>query len=498
MHDFSPRERTQPARPSAWQTGEDRGYQHGLSARQIQMIAIGGAIGTGLFMGAGGALRTAGPSIIITYIVCGIAAYAILRALGELVVYRPASGSFVSYAREFFGEKAAYASGWLYWMNWVMTAVVDVTAVALYMDFFGTYSAVFAAIPQWAYTLIALLLVTVLNLVSVKLFGEMEFWFSVIKVGTLVAFLVVGIWMVIFGTPVEGQQVGFSLITDNGGIFPTGLLPGLIAVQGVIFVYAAIELIGTTAGETKDARKLIPRAVNTVLLRIGLFYVGSLVLLCLLLPFTAYKADESPFVTFFASTGIEGTDIIMNLVVLTAAMSSLNAGMYSTGRILRSMAMAGSAPAFASRMTNQGVPYGGILITSAVSLLGVVLNALVPEQAFLIVLNLASVGIIGSWAMIVMCQMKLVWLARRGLAQRPNYQLPGGLVTGWVVLGFLALVLVLMAFDNPIGTWTIVATVVLLVPLMIWGWCGCRGRVAQLAALREQQGNSDLPLVDSH
>ncbi|GAA1408895.1 L-asparagine permease [Glutamicibacter uratoxydans] len=471
---------------ASWQTGEDRGYQQGLSARQIQMIAIGGAIGTGLFMGAGGALRTAGPSIIITYLLCGLAAYAILRALGELVVYRPSSGSFVSYAREFFGEKAAYASGWLYWMNWVMTAVVDVTAVALYLQFFGKYSPVFTAIPQWVYTLVALVVVTALNLVSVKLFGEMEFWFSVIKVATLVGFLCIGIYMVIFGTPVEGQQVGFSLITDNGGIFPTGVLPGLIAIQGVIFAYAAIELIGTTAGETKDARKLIPRAVNTVLLRIGLFYIGSLVLLCLLLPFTAYKADESPFVTFFSSTGIEGTDVIMNLVVLTAAMSSLNAGMYSTGRILRSMAMAGSAPAFASKMTNQGVPYGGILITSGVSLLGVVLNAIVPEQAFAIVLNLASVGIVGSWAMIVMCQMKLVWLSKRGLATRPDYQLPGGMATGWVVLAFLFGVLVLMAFDNPIGTWTI-ASLVLLIPVMIWGWYACRGRVAHLAALREHR-----------
>ena len=483
----STKQQSKPAsNDAAWQTGEDRGYQQGLSARQIQMIAIGGAIGTGLFMGAGGALRTAGPSIIITYLLCGLAAYAILRALGELVVYRPSSGSFVSYAREFFGEKAAYASGWLYWMNWVMTAVVDVTAVALYMQFFGKYSPVFTAIPQWVYTLVALLVVTALNLVSVKLFGEMEFWFSVIKVATLVGFLCIGIYMVIFGTPVEGQQVGFSLITDNGGIFPTGVLPGLIAIQGVIFAYAAIELIGTTAGETKDARKLIPRAVNTVLLRISLFYIGSLVLLCLLLPFTAYKADESPFVTFFSSTGVEGTDVIMNLVVLTAAMSSLNAGMYSTGRILRSMAMAGSAPAFASKMTNQGVPYGGILITSGVSLLGVVLNAIVPEQAFVIVLNLASVGIVGSWAMIVMCQMKLVWLSKRGLATRPDYQLPGGMTTGWVVLAFLFGVLVLMAFDNPIGTWTI-ASLVLLIPVMIWGWYACRSRVAQLAALRERQ-----------
>ncbi len=185
------------------------------------MIAIGGAIGTGLFLGAGGRLNAAGPSLVIAYAICGFFAFLILRALGELVLHRPSSGSFVSYAREFYGEKAAFVSGWFYWINWATTTIVDITAAALYMEFFGKYVAWIGAVPQWAWALIALVVVLCLNLVSVKVFGEMEFWFALIKVAALVAFLLVGTYFVIFGTPVEGQEVGFSLIADNGGgVFP--------------------------------------------------------------------------------------------------------------------------------------------------------------------------------------------------------------------------------------------------------------------------------------
>ena len=224
------------------------------------------------------------------------------------------------------------------------------------------------------------------------MFGELEFWFALIKVVALVSFLLVGIYFVIFGTPVAGQEVGFSLIADNGGMFPNGLLPAIVVMQGVVFAYASIELIGTAAGETENPEKIMPRAINTVIVRIAVFYVGSLVLLSLLLPYSSYKAGESPFVTFFGSIGVDGVDAIMNLVVLTAALSSLNAGLYSTGRIMRSMSVSGSAPKFAARMNKSGVPYGGIALTAGVAVLGVVLNAVVPAEAFEIVLNVASAG----------------------------------------------------------------------------------------------------------
>lgn len=469
--------------PDAGLTAGDDDYHKGLSSRQMQMIAIGGAIGTGLFMGAGGRLAAAGPGIVISYAVCGFFAFLILRALGELVMHRPSSGSFVSYAREFYGEKAAFATGWLYWLNWVMTAIVDITAVALYMAFFGKYVAWIGAVPQWVWALGALALVLGMNLVSVKAFGEMEFWFALIKVVALVGFLIVGCYFVIFGTPIDGQEVGLSILSTNGGLLPNGLLPVLVLMQGVVFSYASIELIGTAAGEAKNPEKVMPKAINTVIIRIAVFYVGSLVLLSLLLPFSSYKAGESPFVTFFGSIGIQGMDVVMNLVVLTAALSSLNAGLYSTGRIMRSMSLNGSAPRFAGRMNKSGVPYGGILITAGIAVLGVVLNAFVPAQAFEIVLNFAAVGIIASWGMIVLCQMALVKASKAGTLDRPSFRMPGAPVSGWVTLVFLASVLVMMAFDNPVGTWT-VGSLVLIIPLLIAGWYASRGRINSIAQAR--------------
>ncbi|MET4004926.1 L-asparagine permease [Arthrobacter sp. UYCu511] len=481
--------------PNAALTAEDAGLHKGLKARQIQMIAIGGAIGTGLFMGAGGRLAGAGPALMFSYAICGFFAFLILRALGELVIHRPSSGSFVSYAREFFGEKAAFVSGWLYWLNWAMTAIVDITAVALYMHFFAKYVPWIGAVPQWVWALGALMLVLGLNLVSVKVFGELEFWFALIKVVALVSFLLIGTYFVIFGTPVAGQEVGFSLIADNGGFFPNGLLPVVVVMQGVVFAYASIELIGTAAGETKNPEKIMPKAINTVIIRIAVFYVGSLVLLSLLLPYTAYKAGESPFVTFFGSIGVEGVDSIMNLVVLTAALSSLNAGLYSTGRILRSMSLAGSAPRFAAKLNKGGVPYGGILLTAAVAFLGVILNAVVPAQAFEIVLNMAALGIIASWAMIVLCQLALYRLAKKEQAIRPSFRMFGAPYTGYLTLAFLFAVLVLMAFDSPVGTWTI-ASIVLIVPALMVGWYLSRGRINEIAASRD--GSTGAHPVSAH
>ncbi|MEN2739753.1 amino acid permease [Microbacterium sp. X-17] len=460
----------------------DGSYHKGLKRRHIQMIAIGGAIGTGLFLGAGGRLASGGPGLLIVYAVCGVFAYLILRALGELILHRPDSGSFVSYAREFYGEKLAFVTGWMYWMYWGMIGIVDVTAVALYMHFFGKYVPVLAEIPQWVFALVALAVVLLLNLLSVKVFGELEFWFALIKVVALVAFLVIGIAFVIFGTPVDGHTPGFALLADNGGLFPKGLLPLILVVQGVVFAYGAIELIGTAAGETENPEKTMPRAINTILVRIGLFYVGSVLLLSLLLPYTAYKKDESPFVTFFSSIGVDGADAIMNLVVLTAALSSLNAGFYSTGRIARSLALRGAAPRFALRMNRAGVPYGGIVITGVVALVGVGLNLVMPGEAFEVGINLTSIGLLWAWAIIVVCQLKLQSFAKEGRLTRPAFHMPGAPFTSYLTLAFLAAVAVLILFDWPTGTLTIGTAVVIIPPLLVAGWYLVRGRVREHAA----------------
>ena len=454
------------------------------------MIAIGGAIGTGLFLGAGGRLAAAGPSLILAYAICGFFAFLILRALGELVLHRPTSGSFVSYAREFFGEKAAFASGWFYWLVWATTTVADTTAAALYMNFFGNYVAWIGTVPQWAWALISLVVVLALNLISVKVFGEMEFWFAFVKVAALVVFLVVGTYFVIFGTP-AGSPVGIQLILDNGGFFPSGLLPMIVLMQGVIFAYASIELVGTAAGETENPEKIIPKAINSVILRIAVFYVGSVVLLSLLLPYTSYQKGVSPFVTFFGSIGIQGVDVIMNLVVLTAALSSLNAGLYSTGRILRSMSVNGSAPKFASRMNKAGVPYGGIAITAGVSLLGVPLNYLVPGEAFEIVLSVSAVGIITTWATILLCQIQLKRWADKGWLTRPSFRMFGAPYTGYISVIFLAAVLVMIFVDSPP---TLLITLV-AAALMVVGWFACRQRIRGIAQTRDSftGASSTLP-----
>ncbi|APT94145.1 L-asparagine permease [Corynebacterium stationis] len=379
-------------------TAGDGDYHKGLSTRQVNVIAIGGAIGTGLFMGAGGRLAQAGPGIVISYAICGELAFLILRALGEL-----------------------------------------------------------------------------------------EFWFALIKVVALSAFLVAGCYFVVFGTPIEGHTTGWSLIQDNGGILPNGILPVLVLMQGVVFAYASIELLGTAAGEVENPEKVMPKAINTVIFRIAIFYVGSLILLSLLLPYVEYKAGESPFVTFFGAIGVPGMDVVMNLVVLTAAMSSLNAGLYSTGRILRSMSLNGSAPKFAGRISANGVPYGGIVITSVVAAVGVVLNAIVPAQAFEIVLNFAAIGIIASWGMIMLCHIALVKKSERGQLQRPSFRMPFAPYSSWFVLVALVFIVVLMAFDNPVGTWT-VAGLLVIIPILIAGWYACRGRIYAIAAERAAAG----------
>ena len=450
----------------------DAGYRKDLKTRHVNMIAIGGAIGTGLFLGAGGRLNTAGPVLALAYLACGVFAFFVVRALGELVLYRPSSGSFVSYAREFLGERGAFVAGWMYFLNWSTTGVADITAVALYLHYWGA----FEPVPQWVLALVALAAVVGVNLISVRLFGETEFWFAVVKVGALVGFMLVGLFLLVTRYQVDGRAPGIGVISHNGGLLPHGLLPLVVVMQGVVFAYAALELVGIAAGETARPHQVVPRAVNSIMWRVGLFYVGSVALLALLLPGAVYSADESPFVTVLSKIGVPAAGDVMNLVVLTAAMSSLNSGLYSTGRILRSMASAGSAPQFTARMNRHHVPYGGIVLTSLVCVAGVGLNYLVPSSAFEIVLNVASLGVVSTWLIIMVCHLVFVRRARAGLVERPRFRLPGSPVTECATIGFLVAVLVLMGADAEVGRKTLVLLPLIALALAA-GWWGVRGRV---------------------
>ncbi|MFD4970067.1 amino acid permease [Streptomyces sp. NPDC058424] len=454
----------------------DAGYSKDLKHRHVNMIAIGGAIGTGLFLGAGGRLHNAGPALALAYLVCGVFAFFVVRALGELVLYRPSSGSFVSYAREFLGEKGAYVAGWMYFLNWSTTGIADITAIALYTH----YWSMFTSVPQWVLALIALAVVLAVNLISVKIFGEMEFWFAIVKVATLVGFMLIGVFLLATQHDVGGRTPGLSSISDHGGFFPHGVMPVVLVMQGVIFAYSALEMIGVAAGETAEPEKIIPRAVNSIMWRVGLFYVGSVILLALLLPGSVYSAGESPFVTVLSRIGIPAAGDVMNLVVLTAAMSSLNSGLYTTGRILRSMAAAGSAPKFTGVMSRTRVPYGGILLTCAVCVLGVGLNYLMPSQAFEIVLNVASLGIVSTWVTIMICHLVFVRRAKAGLLTRPHFRLPGSPVTEIATIVFFVGCLAMMWNDPEVGRKTLLL-IPLIALLLVAGWFGVRRRVSRTA-----------------
>jgi L-asparagine permease len=428
------------AQPSPDPTNE--GYQPTLNNRQVQMIAIGGAIGVGLFYGTGEKIAQAGPGLVLAFVVAGVVAFFVLRAMGELVLHRTTAGSFVEYAREFIGPWAGYTCGWMYWLNWAATGVAELTAIGVYVKYWAP------AMPQWLSALIALGVLLAVNLVSVRLFGELEFWFATLKVIAILSFLLVGVGLVLAVAGIGDTHASVANLTNHGGFFPKGFPIVLMSLQSVVFAYAGTEMVGVAAGETKQPHKVIPRAINGVIWRIALFYCGSVLLLVMVLPWTDYSAGESPFVTVFARLGVPGAASIMNGVVLTAALSATNSGLYSTGRILRSLASRGEAPKITGRMNKHHVPYGGIMLTCTFYFLGVLLNIFVPQRAFDIATSLASLGVLATWTTILVCQMRLRARAQRGDLERPSYRMPWSPVTNWVALAVLALVLVLMPFAN--------------------------------------------------
>jgi L-asparagine permease len=303
----------------------------------------------------------------------------------------------------------------------------------------------------------------------VKYFGEMEFWFAIIKVSALVVFLLVGVFLVVTRHQVDGHVPGLATITANGGLFPHGMMPMLLLIQGVVFAYAGVELCGIAAGETASPEKVIPKAVNSIMWRVAFFYVGSVVLLSLLLPSSVYAAGESPFVTVFTKLGVPGAADVMNLIVLTAALSSLNSGLYSTGRILRSMSLSGSAPRFTGVMSRGGVPYGGILLTAGFGVLGVILNYVMPGTAFELVINFASFGVIGTWGMIMVCSLLFWKRSESGAVTRPAFRLPWAPYSQVITLVFLASIVLLMWQDGDVSR-TTVECLPLIVGALVGGW----------------------------
>ncbi len=425
---------------------EQVGYKQTLSSRHVQMIAIGGAIGTGLFLGSASRLHNTGPALVISYAVVGVIAYFLMRALGELVLHRATSGAFVSYMREFFGEKWAFVTGWVYWGNWALTGIAELSAVGLYVQYW------WPTMPTWATVLIALVVVLAINLLSARAFGEFEFWAAILKVGAIIIFLVVGLVVVIGGFNIGGHKAGFQNLWNNpGGFWPSSgdynWYGPILVMSGVVFAYAAIEMVGVAAGEMENAQKEVPKAVNAVIFRIAVFYIGSILLLVSMLPTTDYTAGTSPFVTVFERLGLTWMSTVIQAILIVAAMSSLNSGLYSTGRVLRSLGMSDQAPKFTLKMSKSGVPWAGIVMTSVFFVLGSVLNALTPD-AFEIAVEATSVMILFTWGTIFACQLRLRQLTDRGVIPKGSFQAPGYPYTSMIGLAFLVLVLLGLAISG--------------------------------------------------
>ena len=438
--------KAQPESHASSLDAEQVGYKQSLGRRHVQMIAIGGAIGTGLFLGSASRLHSTGPALLLSYAFVGVIAYFLMRALGELVLHRPTSGAFVSWMREFYGEKAAFVTGWLYWLNWGLTGIAELSAVGLYVQYW------FPNMPTWATVLIALAVVLVVNLLSARAFGEFEFWASILKVGAIVIFLLVGIVVVAFRVHIGTHRAGLDNLWSNpGGFWPASngyfWYGPILVMSGVIFAYAAIEMVGVAAGEMEDSEREVPKAVNAVIFRIAIFYCGSILLLVSMLPTTDYKSGISPFVTIFGQMGLGWMGDVIQAVLIVAALSSLNSGLYATGRVLRSLGMSKQAPRFTLKMSSQGVPWAGIVMTSVVYVFGALLNAVDPD-AFETALEAAAIGVIFTWGTIFACQLRLRSLVNRGVIPKSPFQMPGHPWTSIIGIAFLGLVLVGMAISG--------------------------------------------------
>lgn len=357
--------------------GVDEGYERGLTARTVQMIAIGGAIGTGLFYGSGGAIEKAGPALILAYALAGLAIFIVMRALGELLIYRPVSGGISEYADEFLGRFAGFSQGWTYWAVWTTTCMAEITVAGKYINYW------WPSIPVWVTALVALVILFAANLISVGLFGKAEFWFSTIKVTAILGMIVVGIGVLLPPISGFGPEVGPSVsnLWNEGGFFATGFSNALLSLQIVMFAYVGVELVGVTAGEAENPRVTLRKAINSVPFRIGIFYVGALFVILSVRSWKDYQEGQSPFVSVFSYIGIPGGAAgIVNFILLTAALSSCNSGIYSTGRMLRSLAHTGDAPPKQlTKLSSRKVPAAGITLSAAVMVLGVVVNVLDPS-----------------------------------------------------------------------------------------------------------------------
>ncbi|KRK40154.1 amino acid permease [Loigolactobacillus bifermentans] len=408
-----------------------------LKSRHIQMIAIGGAIGTGLFLGSGSAIRAAGPSIILSYLIVGIFCYFLMRAIGELLLSDTNKNSFIDFVKQYLGNRMEFITGWTYWFCWISLAMADLTATGIYVKYW------FPDFPQWITPLVIIVLLLITNLVNVGLFGEMESWFSMIKVVAIIALVIVGVVLALIHFPVAGGHASFTHLVSHGGFFPTGVVGFFMSFQMVVFAFVGIEMVGLTAGETTNPEQNLPKAINSLPIRIGLFYIGSMIAIMSVYPWNKIATNVSPFVQVFSGVGIAGAAGILNFVVLTAAMSATNSAIFSTSRTLHALARGGNAPIQFKRLGRNNVPSLALHFSSMILFIIVILNYFMPASIFTLISGVSTINFVFVWIILLWCHIKYRQKHPKG---QPNFTMPGYPVTDYLSLIFFIAVLIFLFF----------------------------------------------------
>ncbi|MBG0752493.1 MULTISPECIES: amino acid permease [Pectobacterium] len=376
----------------------DGTLKRGLKNRHIQLIALGGAVGTGLFLGIAQTIKMAGPSVLLGYAIGGLIAFLIMRQLGEMVVEEPVAGSFSHFAYKYWGDFAGFASGWNYWVLYVLVAMAELSAVGIYVQYW------WPDIPTWVSAAVFFLLINAINLANVKVYGEMEFWFAIIKVAAIIGMIVFGGWLLLSGT--GGPEATVTNLWAQGGFFPNGVLGLVMAMAVIMFSFGGLELVGITAAEADDPEKSIPRATNQVIYRILIFYIGSLAILLSLYPWGKVVEGGSPFVMIFHELNSNVVATVLNIVVLTAALSVYNSCVYCNSRMLFGLAKQGNGPKVLETVDRRGVPVVAIGISALATALCVLINYLIPGKAFELLMALVVSALVINWAMISLAHLK--------------------------------------------------------------------------------------------
>lgn len=446
---------------------EDNHLKRGLSSRQVQMIALGGTIGVGLFMGASSTIKWSGPSAIFAYLVAGLFLYLVMRAMGELVYLYPTTGSFANYASDYLHPVAGYVTAWSNIFQWIVVGMSEVIAVGQYMQYW------WPDLPTWIPGVIVVVTLAAANLASVKAFGEFEFWFAMIKVVTIILMIIAGFGLIFFGLGNGGNAIGLGNLTEHGGFFPKGIVGFFFALSMVVGSYQGVELIGITAGETKDPQKNIKKAVNGVIWRILIFYIGAIFVIVTVYPWDQLGNVGSPFVATFAKVGITIAAGLINFVVITAAMSGCNSGIFSSSRMVYTLAQKGQMPRIFTKVMKTGVPFFAVLAISIGIFVGVILNIVLPlvidgsENIFVYVYSASILPGMVPWFMILFSHIQFRRNHSDEIKDHP-FKMPFAPYSNYLTLGFFILVLIGMLFNLETRVSVIIGIVFLSVITIVY------------------------------